>query len=123
MARGEDQTYLFQLSNARAWLLDHLTPSPPVPTEDVIRRAFIESSTLEQLVAIPSGIAAEEVGLISSHAKPLEIYFQSFSPGASGLGFPMAFQNSSCFWVMAVYLLMYEDLMLFALLRVKGTSG
>ncbi|GFX88983.1 uncharacterized protein TNCV_2852831 [Trichonephila clavipes] len=67
------------LSNARAWLLDHLTPSLPVPTDDVISRVFIESSVLEQKVAIHSGTAAEWAGLISSRAKPVE---SRLSPGA-----------------------------------------
>ncbi|GFX96034.1 hypothetical protein TNCV_2289241 [Trichonephila clavipes] len=34
-------------TNAHAWLLDHLTPSLPVPTDDDIRRIFIESSALD----------------------------------------------------------------------------
>ncbi|GFS79801.1 hypothetical protein TNCV_749951 [Trichonephila clavipes] len=60
------------LSNIRAWLLDHLTPSLPVPTDDVINRVFIESSALEQVVAILSGISTEWESLVSSHAKPVK---------------------------------------------------
>ncbi|GFV10195.1 e3 ubiquitin-protein ligase HERC2 [Trichonephila clavipes] len=58
------------LSNARAWLLDHLTPSLPVPTDDVVSRVFIELSALEQVVAIHYGMAADWTGFVSSHAKP-----------------------------------------------------
>ncbi|GFU45973.1 hypothetical protein TNCV_5102681 [Trichonephila clavipes] len=47
-------------------------PSLPVLT-DAIRRLFKESSVLEQVVTIHSGMAAEWAGLVSSHAKPLEI--------------------------------------------------
>ncbi|GFS70879.1 hypothetical protein TNCV_2719631 [Trichonephila clavipes] len=55
------------LSNARAWLLDFLTPSLPVPTDDVVIWVFIESSALEQVVAIHSGMAAEGVGQASGN--------------------------------------------------------
>ncbi|GFW61339.1 uncharacterized protein TNCV_4136571 [Trichonephila clavipes] len=58
------------LSNVRVWLLDHLTPSLSVPTDDVV----IESSALEQVVAIHSGMDAEWVGLVSSQVKPVEVY-------------------------------------------------
>ncbi|GFW88067.1 uncharacterized protein TNCV_217391 [Trichonephila clavipes] len=70
---GKDCIYL---SNARAWLLDHLTPSHPVPTDDVISRLFIESSALELVVVIHSGMAAKWVGLVSSHTKPEDVYSQ-----------------------------------------------
>ncbi|GFY24367.1 hypothetical protein TNCV_1014161 [Trichonephila clavipes] len=49
-------------------VLDHLTPSLRVPTDDVVSREFIESSVLEQGVAIHSGIFAEWAGLVSSQA-------------------------------------------------------
>ncbi|GFX04328.1 hypothetical protein TNCV_3974761 [Trichonephila clavipes] len=46
LKRGQQQQRkLFYLSNARAWLLDHLTPSLLVPTDDVISRVFNESSS------------------------------------------------------------------------------
>ncbi|GFW20146.1 uncharacterized protein TNCV_2320871 [Trichonephila clavipes] len=47
------------LYNARTWLLVYLTPSLPVPTDDVTSRVFIESSALKQVIAIYSGIAAD----------------------------------------------------------------
>ncbi|GFU69285.1 hypothetical protein TNCV_3209491 [Trichonephila clavipes] len=58
--------YLFHLPNARAWLLDHLTPSLPVPTDDVVSSVFIESSALEQVISIHPSIAAEWAGLNSN---------------------------------------------------------
>ncbi|GFS96106.1 hypothetical protein TNCV_3309211 [Trichonephila clavipes] len=61
-------TYFIYLSNALAWLLDHLTPSLPVPTDDFVSSLFIESSALEQVVTISSGIAAEYADLVSSQA-------------------------------------------------------
>ncbi|GFX84074.1 putative LOC100569746 [Trichonephila clavipes] len=64
---------LFYVSNPRARYLDRLTPSLPVPTDDVVSRVFIESSSLEQVVAIHSGMAAEPAGLVSSQAKPVEV--------------------------------------------------
>ncbi|GFY18792.1 hypothetical protein TNCV_2400101 [Trichonephila clavipes] len=57
-------------SNARASLLDHLTASRPVPTDDEASWVSIESNALKLLVTIHSGIAAEWASLISSHAKP-----------------------------------------------------
>ncbi|GFX62992.1 hypothetical protein TNCV_1100851 [Trichonephila clavipes] len=48
-------------------------PSLPVPTDDIISRVFIESSALEQVVIILSGIASESAGLLSSHAKRGEV--------------------------------------------------
>ncbi|GFV50170.1 DUF4817 domain-containing protein [Trichonephila clavipes] len=60
------------LSNACAWLLVNLTPSFPVPTDDVISRGFIESSALDQMVTIHSGMAVEWAGLVSSYAKPVQ---------------------------------------------------
>ncbi|GFV87297.1 uncharacterized protein TNCV_4032691 [Trichonephila clavipes] len=70
------------LSNARAWLLDHLAPSLPVPTDDVISREFIESSKLEQVIAMHSGMTAEWAGLISSNTKPVEVYSQEVMSGS-----------------------------------------
>ncbi|GFT37935.1 transposable element Tcb2 transposase [Trichonephila clavipes] len=49
-------------------------PSLPVPIDNDISRVFIESSALEQVVAIHSGMVAEWAGLISSHAKPVVMY-------------------------------------------------
>ncbi|GFV44055.1 hypothetical protein TNCV_3571761 [Trichonephila clavipes] len=67
--------YLFiYLSNARDLLLDHLTLSLLVPADHVISQIFSESSGLEQVVAIHSGMSVEWAGLVSSHAKPLEVY-------------------------------------------------
>ncbi|GFW36742.1 hypothetical protein TNCV_1220731 [Trichonephila clavipes] len=51
-----------QLSNARVWLLDHLTPSLPVPTDNVVSWKFIQSSALAQVIAIHSGMTAERAG-------------------------------------------------------------
>ncbi|GFY26691.1 hypothetical protein TNCV_2880191 [Trichonephila clavipes] len=65
------QYYYYYLFNARAWLFDHLTPSLPVSTDDVISRVFIESSASEK-VTIHSGIAAEWAGQVSSFVKPVE---------------------------------------------------
>ncbi|GFW76151.1 hypothetical protein TNCV_2057981 [Trichonephila clavipes] len=45
-----------------------------VPTNDVINQVFIESSALEQVVAIHSGMATEWSGLVSSHTKLLWRY-------------------------------------------------
>ncbi|PRD23648.1 UNVERIFIED_CONTAM: hypothetical protein NCL1_45822 [Trichonephila clavipes] len=101
------------LSNTCAWLLDHLMPSLPVPTDNIVSRVFIEFSALEQVVAIHSGMAIEWAGHMSSQVKPVEVYSQKviscglakapqLSPGASGLDpqwpeFPMAFQGSWSF--------------------------
>ncbi|GFV47078.1 hypothetical protein TNCV_197731 [Trichonephila clavipes] len=46
----------------------------PKPTEYVISRVFIESSVLEQGVAIHPGMDAERVGIVKSQAKPEEVY-------------------------------------------------
>ncbi|GFU40989.1 hypothetical protein TNCV_4645651 [Trichonephila clavipes] len=56
------------------WLLNHLTQSLPVPTDDAISRVFIVSSALKKVIAIHSGMTAEWAGLVSSHAKPVEVY-------------------------------------------------
>ncbi|GFY30911.1 low-density lipoprotein receptor-related protein 3 [Trichonephila clavipes] len=64
---------LFYLSNARAWLLDHLPPRLPILTDDVISRVFMESRALEQVVAIYSSMAAEWAGLVSNHDKSVEV--------------------------------------------------
>ncbi|GFX48803.1 uncharacterized protein TNCV_3479871 [Trichonephila clavipes] len=75
----DSKLFFIYLSNARTWLLDHLTPSLPVPTDYVISRVFVESSALEQVVAIHSGMATKWTGLVSSHAKPVEVYSQVYS--------------------------------------------
>ncbi|GFU88596.1 uncharacterized protein TNCV_4442731 [Trichonephila clavipes] len=66
------------LSNVCTWLLDHLAPSLPVPTDNAVSRVFIESSILKQVVTIHLGMAmaAELAGLVSSQAKPVEVYSQ-----------------------------------------------
>ncbi|GFY07168.1 hypothetical protein TNCV_277151 [Trichonephila clavipes] len=46
-----------------------------VPTDDVVSRVFIESSALEQMIAIHPGMAAERAGFVSRQAKPEEIYY------------------------------------------------
>ncbi|GFW93134.1 hypothetical protein TNCV_3888751 [Trichonephila clavipes] len=61
--RSEPVLIYFYLSNARTWLLDHLTPSLQVQTDDAVSRVFIKSSELEQVVAIHSGMTADWVGL------------------------------------------------------------
>ncbi|GFT28901.1 hypothetical protein TNCV_3585891 [Trichonephila clavipes] len=52
---------LFYLSSTRDWLLEHLTP-----TDDVVSRVVIESSGLDQVVAIHSGMAAEWAGFVTN---------------------------------------------------------
>ncbi|GFW38107.1 hypothetical protein TNCV_835461 [Trichonephila clavipes] len=52
-----------------------------VPTNDVVSWVFVESSALEQVVAIHSGMAAEWAGLVSSQAKPVEVYSQKVMSG------------------------------------------
>ncbi|GFU36319.1 uncharacterized protein TNCV_559541 [Trichonephila clavipes] len=69
------------LSNDRAWILCHLTPSLPVPTDDVVNRVFIESSALEQVVVIHSEMDAEWAGLVSSQAKLVDIFSQKVMSG------------------------------------------
>ncbi|GFX47032.1 hypothetical protein TNCV_316551 [Trichonephila clavipes] len=58
-ANNNKEILFMYLSYARAWLLDRLTLSLPVPNDDVVSRVFIESSALEQVVAIHSGMAAK----------------------------------------------------------------
>ncbi|GFX01988.1 uncharacterized protein TNCV_371771 [Trichonephila clavipes] len=103
----------FYLSNARTWLLDHLTPSLPASTDDVVIRVLIESSALKQVVAIHSSMATERADPVSSQASGGILENQSpmvrrsgrqprLFPGASGLEpqlpeFPMAFQGSWSF--------------------------
>ncbi|GFY07815.1 hypothetical protein TNCV_4287511 [Trichonephila clavipes] len=53
------------LSKARAWLLDHLMPNLPVPTDNDVSILFIESSALEHVSAIHSGMAVEQAGFVS----------------------------------------------------------
>ncbi|GFY10040.1 hypothetical protein TNCV_3699981 [Trichonephila clavipes] len=50
------------LKNARAWLLDHLTLSTDWRCH--LSRVFMESSALEQVVAIHSGMATEWAGVV-----------------------------------------------------------
>ncbi|GFY32539.1 uncharacterized protein TNCV_3560471 [Trichonephila clavipes] len=59
---------LIYLSNARAELFDHLTPSLPVPSEDVVSRILIEFSALKQMVVLHSGLAADRASFICSEA-------------------------------------------------------
>ncbi|GFU41154.1 hypothetical protein TNCV_3899661 [Trichonephila clavipes] len=61
---------------ARTWLLDHLTLSLPIPTDYVISQVSFESNALEEVVGIFSDMAAEWSGLVSSSAKPVEVYSQ-----------------------------------------------
>ncbi|GFX65490.1 hypothetical protein TNCV_4735381 [Trichonephila clavipes] len=70
-------------------------PILPVPIDDAYSRVFIESIVLEQVVAMHSGMAADWAGLVSSHAKPVEVprdrthsgqRFQSLSKTHSFLG-------------------------------------
>ncbi|GFU46423.1 intraflagellar transport protein 122 homolog [Trichonephila clavipes] len=115
-------TVIFILSNAHSWLLDHLAPSFSVPNGNVISRVFIESSALEQVVSIHSGIATEWAGLVCSQAKSVEVYSQKVMSGvvrrkratASALsrclviGPTVARISHGClglliFWVKAVY--------------------
>ncbi|GFW47727.1 uncharacterized protein TNCV_2829171 [Trichonephila clavipes] len=70
------------LSNARTWLLDHLTPSLPVPTDDVFSRVFIESIALDQVVSTHSGNSPDRPGLVSSQAKLVDVYSQKVMSGA-----------------------------------------
>ncbi|GFV18459.1 uncharacterized protein TNCV_4468951 [Trichonephila clavipes] len=66
-----NESYLFIYP---APVLGFLTPSLPVPNDDAVSRVLIESSELEQMDAIHSGMAAERAALVSSQAKPVEIY-------------------------------------------------
>ncbi|GFT19914.1 hypothetical protein TNCV_4993451 [Trichonephila clavipes] len=47
-------------------LIDYLTPSFPLLTDDIVSWVFIESSGLEQVVAIHPGMTAERASLVSS---------------------------------------------------------
>ncbi|GFS56389.1 hypothetical protein TNCV_4388611 [Trichonephila clavipes] len=92
-----------------------------IPTDDVLSRVFNESSALEQVVAIYSGMAAEWAVLVSSLAKSVEIYsrkshFRQLDESGqqfgslqvprdrahSGQSFPWL-SKTLRFWVMAVY--------------------
>ncbi|GFV67636.1 uncharacterized protein TNCV_4623161 [Trichonephila clavipes] len=68
--------FYFYSSNALAWLLDHLTKSLPIPTDDVVSWALFKSSVLEQVVAIHYDMASEWAGFVSSQAQPVEVYSQ-----------------------------------------------
>ncbi|GFW11000.1 uncharacterized protein TNCV_4459751 [Trichonephila clavipes] len=67
--------------NTRAWPLDHLRPSRPVPTDDVVSQVFLESSALEQVLAIHSGIVAQQASHASSQVKPIEVHSQKVMSG------------------------------------------
>ncbi|GFV72468.1 hypothetical protein TNCV_1069001 [Trichonephila clavipes] len=63
---------IIYLPKVRACLLDHLTPSLPVPTDDVTSRVFIQSSALERVVAIHPDMTTKWAGLVSSHNKSVK---------------------------------------------------
>ncbi|GFW54531.1 hypothetical protein TNCV_2232051 [Trichonephila clavipes] len=74
------------------WLASHeFHPSPlktpraegavALPTVDVVSRVFRESSALEQVVAIHPDMASERTDLVSSQAKPVEVFSQNFMSG------------------------------------------
>ncbi|GFW65122.1 transposable element Tcb1 transposase [Trichonephila clavipes] len=71
----------FLFPNARAWLRVHLTTSLPVTTGDVVSRVFIDSSALSHVVALHSVMDAEWACLVSSQAKPVDVYSQNVMPG------------------------------------------
>ncbi|GFT05779.1 uncharacterized protein TNCV_3925701 [Trichonephila clavipes] len=76
-AEGGYKTVIFvfiYLSNGPAWPLNHLKLNLPLPSGDIVSRVFIESSALEQVVAIHSAMAAEWAGPIRSQAKSMEVY-------------------------------------------------
>ncbi|GFU58603.1 uncharacterized protein TNCV_4558861 [Trichonephila clavipes] len=82
MDTNDDMRNLFiYLSNTRVWLLDHLTPSLPIPTKEVVRCVLIESSALDQVVILHSGLAVEWAALFSSQAKPVEVNIQKVMSG------------------------------------------
>ncbi|GFT63574.1 transposable element Tcb1 transposase [Trichonephila clavipes] len=67
----QENNYLFIcLSNSRVWLLEHVPLSLQVSSDDVVRWVFIQSSALEQVVAIHSGMAAEWAGQASGDILP-----------------------------------------------------
>ncbi|GFW90705.1 hypothetical protein TNCV_2417021 [Trichonephila clavipes] len=47
-----------------------------LPSDDVISRVFLKSSAMKQVVAI-------HAGLVSTHAKPAEVYSQKVMSGSS----------------------------------------
>ncbi|GFY08832.1 hypothetical protein TNCV_4660251 [Trichonephila clavipes] len=57
-------------------------PTLPLPPDDVVSREFIEFSTLEQVVAIHSGMTVGRAGLVSSQAKPVKVYSPKVLSGA-----------------------------------------
>ncbi|GFS62097.1 hypothetical protein TNCV_476551 [Trichonephila clavipes] len=61
---------------------DRFSGCENLPTDDVFSRLFIESSTLEQVLAIRSGMAIDWAGFVSSHARPVEVYFQKVMSGS-----------------------------------------
>ncbi|GFW14526.1 hypothetical protein TNCV_2358501 [Trichonephila clavipes] len=61
------------ISNDNAWLLDHLTLSLPVPTDDVVNRVFIESLCIGACeITSHSDMAEQWEDLFSSQVKPVE---------------------------------------------------
>ncbi|GFW30644.1 hypothetical protein TNCV_455811 [Trichonephila clavipes] len=86
-------------------------------------------------------MAAERTGLVNNHVISMEVYSKKSSlvvrrkqatawtlSRCLGIGPPVAIVSPISprllvFWVKAEHLTMYVDRMLFALLRVKGTSG
>ncbi|GFX75147.1 hypothetical protein TNCV_3170741 [Trichonephila clavipes] len=74
--------------NSCVMLLDHLTQSLPVPTDDVVSWVFIESSALEQVVAMPRQQPGQASGgiLPGGHARWLGKSRKRLrlSPGAAG---------------------------------------
>ncbi|GFU63590.1 hypothetical protein TNCV_4256311 [Trichonephila clavipes] len=75
----------------------NILKSMRVPIDDVVSRVFLESSALG-VVAIHSGMAAEWLGLVSSHAKPVEVYSQkAMSSGRAGSSsFAAPDKNGKC---------------------------
>ncbi|GFY04732.1 hypothetical protein TNCV_419862 [Trichonephila clavipes] len=58
-----------------------------LPTGNIISRIFIESSALEEVVAMYLGMVAEREGLVSSQGKLVELYSQDvMSDGSAKAG-------------------------------------
>ncbi|GFX05567.1 uncharacterized protein TNCV_3434711 [Trichonephila clavipes] len=101
---------------AHAWLLDHLTPSLPVLTDDVVSWVFIEFSALEKVVTIHSDMDSVWAGFVSIQAKPVEVYSHKshvrwlgesgkqplLSPGTLGLDLQWSIPSLLVFWVTIV---------------------
>ncbi|GFW96027.1 hypothetical protein TNCV_957411 [Trichonephila clavipes] len=111
--------------------------SIPVPTDNVVSRVFIKSSSLEQ--GSPSILAWPQSGQASLAAKPVEVYSQKSCPMVRrkqattlifsrclGIGPTLArVSQGSCQGLGHDSIIVNEcgNNMLFALLKVKGTSG